>query len=240
MNHYRENEAEKEGKIRNMFSSIAHRYDFLNRVLSLGIDKYWRRVAIREFSGLKDGIVLDVATGTGDVALEIVRSCHGVRRVLGVDFSENMLRLAKKKIEKYGYKEKIGLFLNNAQTLSFQDNEFDAALIAFGIRNVSDRQKGLSEMTRVLKKGGKMVILEFSRPDNRVLRWIYYFYFLKILPVIGGFFSKMKSAYLYLPESVLNFPERDDFVSLMKKAGLKDVRYDILTFGVVAVYVGIK
>jgi demethylmenaquinone methyltransferase/2-methoxy-6-polyprenyl-1,4-benzoquinol methylase len=228
----------KDDDVRKMFSSIAHSYDFLNRILSLRIDRHWRKKAVQQLGNLKNGFVLDVATGTADLALEVVKSCRGVQTVVGVDFSEEMLRLAQKKIEKYGLKEKIDLNLTNAQALPFCDGVFDAVLIAFGIRNFSDRLKGLSEMKRVLKKGGRVVILEFSRPKSCFVRAAYYLYFLKILPVIGSFFSKVRYAYQYLPESVLDFPENEGFVNLMKKAGLEDIRYDILTYGVVCLYVG--
>lgn len=226
--------------IRSLFSSIANTYDLLNRVLSFGRDRYWRRFTIQKLSDVKHGIILDVATGTGDMALEIVKRFNGIVKVIGVDFSEEMLRLAKRKIEKYGFQEKINLYLNNAQSLPFEDEKFDAVLIAFGIRNIADKLKGLSEMRRVVKEGGKIIILEFSKPNYNIIKWFYHLYFVKILPVIGGLLSKVKYAYEYLPESVLEFPETEDFINLMKKAGFKDIRYDILTYGVVTVYVGIR
>lgn len=226
--------------IRDMFSSIANTYDFLNRVLSFGRDRYWRRFAIQKLSDVRHGIILDVATGTGDMAIEIIRRFNGVEKVIGVDFSEEMLRLAKRKIERYGYQEKTELYLNNALSLPFEDEKFDVVFISFGIRNIANKIKGLSEMRRVVKEGGRVIILEFSKPNNNLVKWFYSLYFVRILPLVGGFLSKVKYAYKYLPDSVLEFPETEDFINLMKKAGFKDIRYDILTYGVVTVYVGTR
>lgn len=234
------NSPERDVYVKKMFSSIAKSYDFLNRTLSFGRDRYWRRFTVLKLCDLHDGVVLDVATGTGDMPLELLKRCRGVKRVIGIDISKEMLRLAKKKVEENGCQEKIGFYLNDAYLLSFTDEGFDAALISFGIRNMSDKLRGLKEVYRVIKKGGRVVILEFSRPNSFLVKWFYSLYSLKILPIIGGFVSRVKHAYQYLPQSILEFPDSEEFVGLMKKAGFKDIRYDILTFGVVTVYVGIK
>lgn len=215
-----------------MFAGISRRYDFLNHFLSMGLDIYWRRFAV---SKLPSGLILDVCSGTGDVAIEVSKK----NPVIASDFCEEMLVLCSQKTKKKNISN-IRCIQNDAENLSFRDNTFDGAIVAFGIRNVENIEKALSEMHRVVKKGGKVVILEFSVPRNRVFKSIYYLYFQKILPLIGCAVSKKKGAYSYLPSSVMAFPERNEFVRLMYGSGLEDVGFHDLTFGIVTVYAGVK
>lgn len=232
---------EKSDYVRNMFTSIAPRYDFLNRLLSAGRDKYWRRVAVDELPLEKGGSFLDVATGTGDIALSLIhRASKDDARVVGVDFSEGMLKLGRDKVKKEGLEDRIELRLADATALPFEDNLFQGAIVAFGLRNFSDTEKGLKEMLRVVAPGGRVVILEFTNPKNPLFRRMYYFYFRNILPLIGGIISGNRKAYQYLPDSVMDFPSSDRLKSLMEKCGMQKVRYKLLTFGVAALHVGEK
>ncbi len=223
---------QKKEYIQTMFAAISRRYDFLNHFLSLGRDRYWRRFAV---SKLPQGLILDVCSGTGDVALEVSNKSH----VIASDFCEEMLQLCTQKIEKHNIKN-IHCIQNDAESLPFRDGTFNGAIVAFGIRNVADIKKTLSEMHRVVRKGGKVVILEFSQPQNRVFSSIYYLYFKKILPVVGAVISKKSGAYSYLPSSVMAFPKRDEFVQLMEESAIKDVKFYDLTFGIVTVFSGVK
>jgi demethylmenaquinone methyltransferase / 2-methoxy-6-polyprenyl-1,4-benzoquinol methylase len=231
--------SEKGERIRAMFGSIAPRYDFLNRLLSLGIDKRWRRFAVGKIFVSGSGRVLDVATGTGDVALEIASQTPAGVNIVGVDFCKEMVDLGRVKVQGSPHAGRISFEVAPCEDIPFSDKTFEAATIAFGIRNVVDRVKGLSEMHRVLKDGGRIVILEFSTPTSPVFRALYHFYFLKILPAIGGMFSK-QSAYQYLPDSVLEFPPRDTFKSMMSQVGFRNVQHFDLTFGIATVYVGMR
>lgn len=230
---------EKGERIQEMFGSIAPRYDLLNRLLSCGIDRRWRRFAVQQISVTGSGTVLDVATGTGDVALEIAAQTPASVRIVGVDFCKEMIALGKEKIEASPYATRITMEVAPCEAIPFPDGTFEAVTIAFGIRNVVDRLQGLKEMYRVLKTGGKVIILEFSTPRSKVFRTLYYFYFLKVLPVIGGLFSKF-SAYKYLPDSVLEFPTQEEFKTLMAAAGFQNLRHNDLTGGIATVYVGVK
>lgn len=215
-----------------MFADISRRYDFLNSLLSLGRDKYWRRFAA---ALLPPGYILDVCSGTGDVAVEVSKKSN----VIASDFCEEMLQLCAEKLKKQNI-ENVRCVRNDAENLSFRDRTFNGAIVAFGIRNVPDMKKALSEMSRVVKRGGRVVVLEFSLPEGKVFRSIYYLYFQKILPLIGALISKRKGAYSYLPSSVMAFPERNEFVELMKKSGMSDIEFYALTFGIVTVYAGVK
>ena len=227
--------------IQRMFSDIAPRYDFLNGLLSCRRDRYWRKEAVRALSPQAGGTWLDLATGTGDIALEIAsRGNSGHFRVSGVDFSVDMLALASKKIRARGLQKVIALKAGAAENLAFRDKSFNGVVTAFGIRNFSDVEKGLREMKRVLKLRGKLVILEFSFPTNTALRLAYRLYFDLMLPLIGRVVSGHSDAYGYLSRSVSTFPERDDFVRIIEKAGFEDVNYRDLTFGIVTLYTGIK
>jgi demethylmenaquinone methyltransferase / 2-methoxy-6-polyprenyl-1,4-benzoquinol methylase len=231
--------SEKGERIQAMFDSIAPRYDFLNRLLSLGIDRSWRKFAVRQIKFADNGRILDVATGTGDVALEIAARTPGSVTIVGVDFAREMVELGKEKIANSPYAGRISLGVAPCEAIPFPEGSFDSVTIAFGIRNVVDRLQGLREMRRVLKTGGRVVILEFSTPRSRLFKALYYFYFLRVLPVIGGLFSKF-SAYKYLPDSVLEFPSQEEFKALMAKAGFRSLAHHDLTGGIATVYVGEK
>lgn len=220
-----------------MFSTIAHRYDLLNRVLSLGIDRSWRKFAVKQLPRAERARYLDVATGTCDVALEIIRQCPD-SKVTGVDFSEGMLKLGAEKVITAGLQGRIELRPADVTALPFDDHEFDACIIAFGIRNVQDTKKGISEMGRVVKSGGKVVVLEFTSAQSRFFQPVFHFYISRVLPFIGEIVSGKKGAYKYLPDSMLNFPPPERVSRLMEEAGLKNVRYYKLTFGAAVVYVG--
>jgi len=225
--------------VRQMFDDISPRYDLLNRLLSFGIDRRWRRFAVSQLSIPKNGRVLDVATGTCDVALEVAAQTDPSVTIVGEDFTQGMLVHGQTKLDKSTHGERILLVNAPCEQMPHPDATFDAVTIAFGIRNVVDRQEGLNEMFRVLKPGGRAVILEFSQPRSELFRKIYYFYFQKILPTIGGLISK-RSAYQYLPDSVIEFPSQEEFSAMMGKAGFKRLQHCDLTFGISTVYVGDK
>ena len=223
--------------IRDMFDAIAPRYDLLNRLLSFGIDRRWRRFAVGQLQVPPGGKVLDVATGTGDVALEIASRTPDSVRIVGEDFTQGMLVRGQEKIARSPYSQRITLVNAPCEAMPHPDGVFDGVTIAFGIRNVVDRLGGLREMVRVLRPGGRAVILEFSNPRSRLFKRLYYFYFRRVLPAVGGLFSR-RSAYQYLPESVLEFPAQEAFKALMAEAGFTDLRHYDLTFGIATVYVG--
>jgi demethylmenaquinone methyltransferase/2-methoxy-6-polyprenyl-1,4-benzoquinol methylase len=231
--------SEKGERIQEMFDSIAPRYDFLNRVLSLGIDRQWRRFAVRQIKFTDNGRILDVATGTGDVALEIAVLTPASVSIVGLDFSKEMVALGKEKIRISPFAQRITMQVAPCEAIPFPEESFDSVTIAFGIRNVVDRLQGLKEMWRVLKPEGRVVILEFSTPRSKLFKAFYCFYFLRVLPVIGGLFSKF-SAYKYLPDSVLEFPSREEFKALMARAGFRSPTHHDLTGGIATVYVGEK
>lgn len=230
---------EKGRNIRDMFDRIAPRYDLLNRLLSLGIDRRWRRFAVSRLQVPAYGRVLDIATGTGDVALEVARQTDPTVCIVGSDFTPGMLVLGQDKIRASIFRERIFLVNSPCEALPHPDAVFDGVTIAFGIRNVVDRSQGLREMARVLKPGGKAVILEFSTPSNGLFRTFYSLYFQRVLPWLGGLLSQ-RSAYQYLPDSVFEFPDRHAFIALMKQAGFAEVELFDLTGGIASVYVGSK
>lgn len=223
---------QKKEYVRKMFSGISQRYDLLNSLLSLNRDKYWRRFAAEK---LPQGLILDVCSGTGDVAIEVSKKSDAVAS----DFCLEMLKLCDLKLKKRNIKN-VCCIRNDAENLSFRDGTFDGAIVAFGIRNVADIPKALTEMHRVVRSGGRIVVLEFSQPQNRLFRSMYYIYFQKLLPVIGRLVSKRTGPYSYLPSSVIAFPKREEFADFMKSSGMKDIRFFDLTFGIVTVYVGQK
>jgi demethylmenaquinone methyltransferase / 2-methoxy-6-polyprenyl-1,4-benzoquinol methylase len=225
---------DKGTRVQQMFNQIAPRYDLLNRLLSLGIDRRWRRIAVRRLTVPDNGQVLDVATGTGDVALEIARQTAESVAVFGIDFSAEMVELGRQKIALSTYARRIELNVAPCELIPYAAGTF-----AFGIRNVDDRLQGLMEICRVLRPGGRLVVLEFSTPTSTLFRSCYYWYFRRVLPIVGGFFSSFK-AYQYLPDSVLEFPSRQDFMALMKEAGFRSVSATDLTGGIVTIYQGDK
>lgn len=226
-------------KIREMFDGIAADYDKLNHLLSLDVDKSWRRRAIKELPHVIDLSVLDLACGTGDFAIAIAKAIPEAH-ITGADLSEGMLKVMEEKVGKLGLQERISIQTGDGENLGFADNSFDRVTNAFGIRNFEDKDKGLREALRVLKPGGKLIILELSRPENKVIRWFYDLYFLNILPKIGGKVSGDKGAYAYLPASVKNFPGKKEFTSMMRKAGFEAVTHKAFTFGICRMYTGEK
>jgi demethylmenaquinone methyltransferase/2-methoxy-6-polyprenyl-1,4-benzoquinol methylase len=222
-----------------MFGMIAPRYDFLNHLLSLGIDTRWRRAAVERICCGKGGLILDIATGTGDMACAAADATEDSVRIVGVDFCGEMVEIARRKIAASSYGKRIGLGIASCEALPFLDNTFTSATIAFGIRNVVDRKLGLSEVFRVLKPGGEFVVLEFSEPRAGVIRHLFGFYFRRILPAIGGLFSDT-GAYRYLPDSVARFPDRDAFASMLSDAGFTDIVQSDFSFGIVTIFTGRK
>ena len=233
-----ERSAKDPQKIQTMFSTIAGRYDLLNRVLSLGLDSRWRKFAVSRLPQIENGLFLDVATGTCDVALEIIRSLPRGAKVVGVDFSEGMLELGREKVKRAGCGETIDVRFADVTSLPFDGNTFHASIIAFGIRNVQDYKKGISEMGRVVKSGGRVIILEFTSVQSRFFRPLYVLYIKKVLPFIGELISGKKGAYKYLPDSMLDFPPPEQLKRVMEETGLRDVTYRTLSMGITAVHVG--
>jgi demethylmenaquinone methyltransferase/2-methoxy-6-polyprenyl-1,4-benzoquinol methylase len=231
--------SDKGENIQRMFGNIAPRYDFLNRLLSFGIDRHWRTKAVRLLKFREGARILDVATGTGDVALEIAKSTPESVRITGADFCREMVELGEAKVAASPYAARIDFRVAPCEDLPFPDNTFDSITIAFGIRNVVDRKLGLAEMWRVLHPGGRLIILEFSTPRSLLFRQIYYFYFRRLLPVIGGMFSRY-NAYKYLPDSVLEFPSHEEFSRMIAEAGFKNIHIHELTFGIASIYAGEK
>ncbi|MBO5655481.1 MAG: bifunctional demethylmenaquinone methyltransferase/2-methoxy-6-polyprenyl-1,4-benzoquinol methylase UbiE [Rikenellaceae bacterium] len=230
----------KKSEIREMFNRIAPSYDFLNHLLSLNFDRVWRRRMVRRLSQHAPERVLDVATGTADVAINVARKCNGCK-VVGLDLSEEMVRYATRKVEQKGLAEQISLVVGDAEQLPFEGGEFDAVTASFGVRNFGDLPQGLSEMCRVLKAGGKCFIMEFSRPDDVPLfASMYRFYFHHILPVVGGWISRDRQAYDYLPGSVDEFPSHNTFEDMMRTAGFTKVESLKLMWGVAYIYIGTK
>ena len=225
--------------IRNLFNNIAPTYDFLNHFLSLGRDYYWRKKAVQGLEGL-EGWILDIATGTGDVAIEIIHQNDHHRKVFGLDFSHPMIKKAQRKVLDKGLSQTITLSLGDALSLPFRDNTFRAAMIAFGLRNIVKKEQALSEMVRVIQKGGKVIILEFTFPQKGLMKRLYPIYFQRILPWVGGFISGDQGAYAYLPESVLHFASAENYEEIMTRAGLENVGSQSLTGGVASVISGIK
>ncbi|PCH68086.1 MAG: bifunctional demethylmenaquinone methyltransferase/2-methoxy-6-polyprenyl-1,4-benzoquinol methylase UbiE [Bacteroidetes bacterium] len=228
----------KKQQVEAMFDNIAPNYDLLNHVLSCGIDILWRRKVIGLLKKYDPKYILDVATGTGDFAVEAIKL--NPTKVYGVDISEEMLAVGKEKVQKKGLTEIIELQKGDAENLPFEDNKFDAITVGFGVRNFENLEKGLSDMYRVLKTDGVIAILEFSKPKMFLFKQVYEFYFLKILPLIGKLISKDSTAYTYLPESVIAFPDADDFLKILKDIGYKETKCIPLTFGISSIYIARK
>lgn len=232
-------EQTKKEEVREMFDRIAPRYDLLNHTLSVSIDRLWRRRVVRIVRRCRPLRILDVATGTGDLAIEMARRISGVR-VLGVDLSEQMLAVARRKVAARGLDGRVLLDVGDAEHLAVSDHAVDVATVAFGVRNFSDLDTGLRELFRTIKPGGKVVILEFSRPRNALFRLLYEFYTYKILPRVGGLVSRDKRAYEYLPASVGEFPAPAEFLSMMTRAGFHNCRARSQSFGIAQIYIGEK
>jgi demethylmenaquinone methyltransferase/2-methoxy-6-polyprenyl-1,4-benzoquinol methylase len=235
---YKEENTSKKEQVAKMFDNISSRYDFLNHFLSLGIDKEWRRKAVALLRPLNPKQILDVATGTGDFALQAL--VLNPEKVTGVDISEGMLEVGRKKVREKNLDNRIELLKGDSENLPFGENKFDAVTVAFGVRNFENLERGLQEIYRVLRPGGQIVVLEFSRPRKFPFKQGYNFYFKAILPKIGRIVSKDKAAYTYLPASVEAFPDGDDFLRILKVVGFKNTQCKALTFGISSIYSGTK
>lgn len=231
----------KKEKIRQMFDGIAPDYDRLNHLMSLGVDRSWRRRALRWIvDAQRPQRILDIACGTGDFSLAIAGRMHADSRITGLDLSEGMLAVMREKVEAAGLSERISCLQGDCEAMPFADGSFDVATIAFGIRNFEHREAALREILRVLRPGGRLVILELSVPENKLLRWGYNLYFMHFVPWIGGLVSGDKAAYRYLPASVQQFPGRREWTATMAHCGYADVRHKAFTFGLCRMYTGEK
>ena len=235
---YKDKNTTKKEQIAAMFNSISGKYDFLNHFLSLGIDILWRKRAVRLLKKHQPKLILDIATGTGDFAIEALSL--NPEKIIGVDISEGMLSVGREKLIKKNLTDKIELLSGDSEVLPFEDNFFDAVIVSFGVRNFENLEKGLSDMLRVLKPEGKVVILEFSKPKSFPFKQIYQFYFQWILPKIGKLISKNHAAYTYLPDSVKAFPDGDDFLNILNKIGFQKNQCTPLTLGISSIYSGSK
>jgi demethylmenaquinone methyltransferase/2-methoxy-6-polyprenyl-1,4-benzoquinol methylase len=229
----------KKEQVADMFNNISKTYDFLNHFMSLGIDIIWRKKAINELKKDQPKLILDVATGTGDFAFEALTILK-LEKIIGVDISQGMLDIAQQKIKKRNLGNKFEVKLGDSEKLPFDTGGFDAVTVAYGVRNFENLETGLADIHRVLKPGGKAVVLEFSKPKAFPIKQLYNFYFNYITPGIGKLFSKDARAYTYLPESVAAFPDGKTFTALMDKVGFKHTKHRPLAFGICSIYTGIK
>ncbi len=236
---YKTSSQSKKEQVAAMFDKVAGRYDFMNRVLTGGIDIRWRKKAIATLKKYQPRQLLDIATGTGDLA---IMACKALRpeKITGIDISGEMLEIGRKKVRKENLSEKITLLKGDSEHLVFANNSFDAVMAAFGVRNFENLEKGLSEIHRVLTQGGQLMILEFSQPRAGLFKPVYRFYMKIIAPQFAKMFSKDKEAYLYLNESAKAFPEREDFVTLLNSAGFINTSYKPLSAGICCIYRGEK
>jgi demethylmenaquinone methyltransferase/2-methoxy-6-polyprenyl-1,4-benzoquinol methylase len=235
---YKDSNHQKKQQVEQMFDNIAPKYDFLNHFLSLGIDKLWRKKAIRILSTYKSNVLLDVATGTGDFA--IAASRLKPTKIIGFDLSEQMLSVGRTKVKRLGLDQIIEFQKGDSEAMPFPDAHFDAITVAFGVRNFENLENGLKEFVRVLKPDGVVIILEFSKPKYFPMKQLYSFYFFGILPLIGRLVSKDRSAYSYLPESVMAFPDDQKFLSILQKVGFSRTRQRRLSFGIATIYIAQK
>jgi len=232
---FKDSKESKKKQVEDMFDKIAFRYDFLNRFLSAGIDVGWRKKAIKLLLPSKPKNILDVATGTGDFAL----TCYKIlkpEKITGIDISEGMLKLGRKKIEEAALSQKIELLNGDSEAILFDDNTFDAVTVAFGVRNFENLEKGLAEIRRVLKPGGKLIVLECTKPSTPVIRQLYNFYMKTVTPKIGEIIAKNNEAYQYLNDSVLQFPEKESFIHILNQSSYRNAFYKTLTLGICSIY----
>lgn len=235
----KQSQLSKKEQVAEMFDDIAYRYDFLNRFLSGGIDIIWRKKALRYLQPLQPREILDVATGTGDVAImaaELLKPSH----ITGIDISEGMLKIGVEKVQKAGLAQIITLQKGDSETINFADNSFDAVTVAFGVRNFQNLEKGLSEIYRVLKPNGALVVLEFSRPKTVFMRWFYDVYMKMVAPKMGKIFSRNEGAYAYLDQSIKKFPEGKNFLGILDVLGYRCLENKSLSFGICSIYFGKK
>jgi demethylmenaquinone methyltransferase/2-methoxy-6-polyprenyl-1,4-benzoquinol methylase len=235
---YGDSAKSKKEEVAEMFNNISSKYDFLNHFLSMGIDKLWRKKAVKLMKQVNPTRVLDMATGTGDFALESL--VLKPNEIVGLDISEGMLEMGRQKMKKKGVDNIISMRLGDSESIPFEDNYFDALTVGFGVRNFENLEKGLSEMLRVIKPGGMAVILEFSKPKNFPIKQLFGLYSNHILPFIGKTVSKDARAYTYLPESVAAFPEGKDFANILINLGYKDVKLTPVSGGIATIYTGRK
>ncbi len=232
-------EGGKAKQVEEMFDSIAPAYDFMNRAMTLGIDRWWRRVAVRMVGKSHPNCILDVATGTGDFAIDLYRKLQP-EAVVGIDLSQGMLDVAREKIARRGLQNVLTVQQGDCLALPFEDKSFDAVTVAFGVRNFEHLLQGYEQMHRVLRSGGVLCVVELSTPRNRFVRWFYDLYTLHIIPWFGALKSGDKSAYRYLPQSIAAVPQGDDMLAIMRKAGFKNCQVKRLTFGTCSIYLGEK
>lgn len=235
---YNKSESSKKEEVTEMFDNISKRYDFLNHFLSLGIDKIWRKKAIKILAPFKPKRILDIATGTGDFAISALRL--NPDKIVGLDISNGMLEVGRKKMQKKKVDHIIEMVQGDSENLNFESNSFDAYTVGFGVRNFENLEKGLSEMLRVLKPGAIGVILELSKPKKFPVKQYYKFHSKYIIPKVGSAISKDKAAYSYLPESIAAFPEGEAFLNIMKKVGYQNVKMKTVGGGIATIYSGIK
>lgn len=228
----------KKEVVKDIFNDIAPKYDLLNHLLSMNIDKGWRRKAMKYISDSEKERLLDVACGTGDFSIAACRA--GVKHVTGIDISANMVEIGCKKVDELGLAGQIDLRCGDSEQMEFEDGSFDVVTVAFGVRNFEHLELGLQEMQRVLRPGGKVIILEFSMPEHFPMKQLYKFYFRHILPVLGGWISGNKSAYTYLPESVMKFPQGRTFLDIMQRCGFENTLQRKLSFGIASLYIAQK
>lgn len=235
---YNKEETSKKEEVAEMFDNISAEYDFLNHFMSMGIDRQWRKKAIKMLQEHQPKKIIDLAAGTGDFSIAAMKLSP--EKVVGVDISDGMLAKGREKVEKKGLSDVITLVNGNSEDLQFEDGEFDALTVGFGVRNYENLEKGLSEMLRVLKPGGKAVILEFSKPKKFPFKQFFSFYLKYMIPFWGRLFSKDRRAYEYLPESMVIFPEGEDFLKILDKVGYKNTIATPVSGGIATIYTGIK
>lgn len=235
---YNRDSSSKKEEVAEMFNKISGRYDFLNHFLSLGIDKGWRKKAVRELADVKPERILDIATGTGDFAIAALKL--NPKEVIGVDISQGMLDVGIEKMKKKAVDDIIKMRIGDSEALPFEDGYFDALTVGFGVRNYENLEKGLADMLRVLRPGGKAVILEFSKPKKFPMKQLFGFYSKRIIPFLGKRISKDARAYAYLPESVEAFPEGKAFTDILEKIGYTEVKARLVSGGIATIYSGIK
>ena len=228
----------KKEMVQDMFNDIAPRYDLLNHLLSADIDKIWRKKVRKSLEENQPETILDVASGTGDLAIEL--SKLPVKKIVGMDIAAEMLDIGRKKIKKKGLEYLIEMEVGDSENMKYKDASFDVVTVAFGVRNFENLDKGLKEMYRVVKTGGRVAVLEFSKPSVFPMKQVYQFYFRYILPGIGKLVSRNETAYTYLPNSVAAFPEGDEFMQRLKKAGFRNIKQNRLTFGISTLYIADK
>jgi demethylmenaquinone methyltransferase/2-methoxy-6-polyprenyl-1,4-benzoquinol methylase len=236
---YKDSSLEKKEQVADMFNDISVKYDFLNRFLSAGIDIGWRKKALKQLKEVNPSLILDVATGTADVAI-LAQKILRPKKIIGIDISEGMLEVGRKKIAKLGLEKNIELLTGDSEAIKFDYNTFYAVTVAFGVRNFQQLRKGLAEIKRVLRPGGKLVVLEFSKPNSVLVKPVYNFYMKKITPNIGKLFSKNREAYSYLDESIKKFPEGKDFINILDEVGYKNTSCKPLSLGICSIYCGVK